>query len=441
MSADLSAQPRPVSGGVAQRAIAAVLRDPMVRNSLYLMLTTLTMAGAGLVFWVVNAHLHSPAEIGRATTLIAAVTLLSYFSLAGLNSTLVRRLPQAADRGAEVSTSVGVVLLASALLAVGYLALQPAIAPSLGFVHASALTEVTFVLLVCATSLNLLTDSVFVAVRAAGWNLLLDGILMGAAKLILPFVLVGLGAFGVFAASSTAAGAAAGLSLVVIHRRLHARLRPRMDLGLLRDAWSFSAVNYLASCLNLLPVMLMPLALLEGAGPVAAGGFFVAYQIATILNSVSYAVCEAMFAEGSHAGHRTERIAARAAGLIAVITVPAVVVVLLTGGLVLRVFGSGYPHTAGPALIVLALGALPVGFYSWANYLLKITSQLPAIIATNVVYAATIVGLTYLWADRGAVWVAAAWGIGNAVAGLSGLLAYRAGVRRNAASAAIGVLG
>jgi O-antigen/teichoic acid export membrane protein len=406
-------------------------RDPLVRNSLYLMLTTLTMALAGLGFWVVNAHLHSAAQIGRATTLIAAVTLLSYFSLAGLNSTLIRRLPTATDQGAEVSTAVGVVLLASVVLALGYLALQPLIAPSLGFIHQSPLITVAFVLLVCANSLNLLTDSIFIAVRAAGWNLVLDGVLMGVAKLALPFALVGMGAFGVFAASSTAAGLAAGLSLLVVHRRLRIRLQPRIDARLLLEAWSFSAVNYLASCLNLLPVMLMPLALLDGAGPVAAGGFFVAYQIATILNSVSYAVCEAMFAEDSYVAYRTKRIAVRAAGLIAVITVPAIIVVLLTGKLVLRMFGVGYPHTAGPSLIVLAIGTLAVGFYSWTNYLLKITRQLGAIVWTNVVYAAVIVGLAYAWADRGAVWVAAAWGIGNAAAGVVAMAALGAFLIRN----------
>jgi len=399
---------------------ARLLRDPLTRNSLYLMLTTGTMALAGLLFWLVVARLAVQAEVGRASTLISALTTLTYFSLAGMNSTLMRHLAGAADRGRLVSTATWTVVGLGALLAAGYVVLLPALAPELGFVHDDPAVAVAFVVLATGAALNLLTDSVFVAVRAAGWNLLLDGVLLGVVKLALPVLLVGLlglGAFGVFASSAAASTVAAVASLVVVHRRLAMRLRPRVDGALLRETWSYSAANYVGNCLNLVPVLAMPLALLRLDGADATAAFFVAFQIVTILNSGSYAVCEAMLAEGAHDPGALRRTARRAAVVMTAVTLPGAAVLVAVAGPALHLFGGGYRADATTSLVVLALGSLAVAFYSWGNYLLKLTGQLHAIVWTNVVYAVSIVGLAVLLAPHGPTGVAWAWGAGNLAAG------------------------
>jgi Polysaccharide biosynthesis protein len=114
---------------VGRGLLRGIRTDPLVRNSFYLVLTTLTIAIAGFGFWVINARIFTESQVGAATALITAVTLLSYLSQAGMKVTLVRHLGSATDPGEAV---------------------------------------------------NLLTDSIFVASRAAGWNFALDGLLMGA---------------------------------------------------------------------------------------------------------------------------------------------------------------------------------------------------------------------------------------------------------------------
>jgi O-antigen/teichoic acid export membrane protein len=392
--------------------------DPLVRNSLYLMLTTATMAAVGFVFWLINARLYTPDQVGQATALITAVTVLSYVSLAGMNTTVIRHLAGVPDPGDVVSSAVGTVGLAAVGFAVGYVLLLPVLAPDLAHLVRHPGLAALFVILTVGSSVNLLTDSIFVARRAAGWNFALDGLLLGVVKLALPFALVGLGVFGIFAASAAASTVAALVSLTVCHHVMHMRLRPTLNSALLRETWSYSAANYVASWLNLLPIMAMPLALLRGADAVLTAGFFAAFQIATIVNSIPYAVCEAMFAEGSLEGNHLRHTARRAAGLIVGLTVAAVLVVLLVGDFVLGLFGPTYRATAGSALSVLALGALGVSVYSWGNSLLKITGQLLEIVVVNAVYATVIIALAVIWAPRGPVWVSWAWVIGNVSAGI-----------------------
>ncbi len=399
------------TAGVLKRVQA----DSLVRNSFYLMLTTVTMAAAGFGFWVSNARLFSENDVGHATVLVAATSFLAYLSLAGKNITVVRHLATATDPSRIVSTAVSTVTLASAVFAVGYVALVPLVAPALASLLLQPAVAGAFVLLVIGSSVNLFTDAVFVANRSAGWNFVIDGLLLGAGKLTLPLVLVGLGSFGIFVASAGASTVAAVVSLLVCHHRLGLTLRPRIDRAVLKETWSYSASNYLANCLNLLPTLVLPLVMLRFSGAKATAGFFIAFQIAMIFYSIAYATCDAMFAESSQRGAALRHNAIRALGLMYGLLVPAIVLAILAARPILAVFGPTYPDSAGPPLIALSLASLSVAMYAWAHSLLKITGQVVAVVVVNFAFAATVIGLSLLWASRGGVWVAAAWGLGHVV--------------------------
>lgn len=79
--------------GRMRRMILTLRRDHLVRNSLYLMLSTGIQAALGFTFWIIMARLFSTGDVGKASSLISATALIAYFALFGLNSTLVRFLP------------------------------------------------------------------------------------------------------------------------------------------------------------------------------------------------------------------------------------------------------------------------------------------------------------------------------------------------------------
>ncbi|HEX3784241.1 MAG TPA: oligosaccharide flippase family protein, partial [Pseudonocardiaceae bacterium] len=171
----------------AMRApLAGLRRDALVRNSFFLLLTTGVSAAAGFVFWIEVARLYSVTDVGRATSLLSAVTLLCYFSQFGLSSSLVRYLPTSSKRAEHVSSALTLVAVTGVLVALGFAALLPVVAPKLSFVTGTWTHIAMFAILTMCAAQNLLTDAVFVALRAARYNLLIDGALMGAAKLVLP---------------------------------------------------------------------------------------------------------------------------------------------------------------------------------------------------------------------------------------------------------------
>jgi O-antigen/teichoic acid export membrane protein len=400
--------------------------DPLVRNSFFLMTTTTLTAVLGFLFWLIVARLYPVSEVGRATSLLSAVALLSYFSLVGLSSSLVRHLPTAARRSEHVSSALITVAGTGLLAALIFVGIAPFSAPELAFISSSWGHAGTFVALAMFAALNLLTDSVFVALRAAKYNLLINGVLMGLVKIALPFLFVSAGAIGIFAASGIASGIAAVLSVIAIHSQLKIQIRWRFSLDVLRETFRYSLGNYLSSCLNLVPLLVIPILVLDRLGPAIAAAYFIAFQIATVINSVSYAVGEALFAEGSHEQENLRELMRRSATIMGAVITPAVLTAVLLAGPVLRIFGSTYKSTAQSTLIVLAVSSFAVAFNTWTSFLLKITRWLVVMIVSEVVFAGATTVLVVLAAPRGPAWVAAAWGCGNLICGAIAAVAIAA---------------
>ncbi|GAA1943527.1 lipopolysaccharide biosynthesis protein [Kitasatospora viridis] len=414
--------PAATSAGPAVARIGG--RDQLARSSVYLMSATVSTAGLGFLFWVAAARLYSPSQVGTATSLTNAVSLIAYFSLCGLNSTLVRFPAAPERRDAQINRALLLVFGVGCLLGTGYLLGLPLYAARLLPVRADPVQAVLIVLFCALSAVNLLTDAVFIGARLAQYNTLVDGVIQGLTKLGLPFLLTGLGAFGLVAATGGGYAVAVLASLWFLRRRIG--LRPRVLGGGatgLREQLGFSAGSYLSSLLNLVPLLVLPLIVLQRLGTAAAAYYFVAFQIANLANAVSFAVCESMFAEVSADESRLVPVLRRSARLLAVLQLPAAVVLAAGSGLLLRLFGGAYPARAQGLLVVLAVGTVAVALNTLTSFALKLVRRMAPLVWSNVVYAVVTTGLAAAWADRGLVWFGYAWGLGNLASGLVAALA------------------
>jgi O-antigen/teichoic acid export membrane protein len=396
--------------------------DTLVRNSFYLMLSTAIMAVLGFIFWLISAHLFQPEDIGIATTLISAMNLISYIGLLGFNSTFVRILPGSKHRSEEINT--GLILSASAAVIIGavYVLLVPIIAPKLGIVHDNVLYAVGFIVMVALACVNLLTDSMFIAFRAAKYNLLIDGIIMSSVKLALPFVFVGLGAYGLFAASGSAALVALGLSVFFLVSRFGYTPKLSIDKPILRRVMKYSFSNYIANLLNIAPTLILPMIIINQLGAASAGYYYLASMIATLLYTVVYAVSQSLFAEGSYADQGLRALLTRSSIVLAAIMLPGAAVIYFGAHTLLGVYGQTYADQAAPLLQVLALAAPMVALYTIANVVQRILKQNYGLIIVNFVYIVSVTIFALLWTSNGLIWVGYAWLAGQSLAGLSGVL-------------------
>jgi len=418
LSEGLSARPLGLFGLVSAernwRELQERLRaDHMVRNSLYLILSSGLQAALGFAFWIIAARLFTTADVGRASSLIAATTVIAYVALLGMNSTFVRYLPTAPDRDAMLTAGLLLVAVSGAGVGLLYVLLTPVIAPRVAFVEHQPALAVGFIFLTAAGAVNLVTDSVFIAERKAGYNALVDGVIGGITKVASAVILVGAGAYGLFCASAAGSAAAALASMLLMTGALRWRPTLRKPFGTLLPLLRFSGATYIGNVLNLLPILVVPLIALDRLGASAAAYYFVAFQIANLLYAAAYAVEQTFLAEGSQADVNWRELVRRSLRVLITLCLPACLVLFVAARWLLLAFGSNYSQHGTAALMVLAVAVIPLAANCWLQTVLRLSGWLRAIVVSNCVYAVAICGLAWFLAPHGLTGLAAAWPIGG----------------------------
>ena len=391
--------------------------DHLMRNSLSLILNSVLQAAFGFAFWIITARLFSTADVGRASSLISATSLISYVALLGLSSTFVRYLPTASNRDALITAGLCVVGVGGGGISLLYVLATPVLAPALAFVERSLPLMVGFVLLTAAAAINLVTDSVFIASRKAGYNVLADGVVGGVTKLVFSVALAGTGAYGVFCASAGGFAASALASIVLMITVLHCRPSLRNPLQALKPVLRFSGANYVAETLNLLPNLVVPLIILDRLGASIEAYYFVAFQMAVILYSAGFAVTATFLAEGSHDEQHWRKLLRRGRRLMMALCLPGCLVLVVAAHWMLLVFGARYSQNAAESLIVLAVAALPIAANNWWHTVLRLLGRLVPLVLSSGVCAIAICGLAWFLAPYGLATLTAAWPIGSLLGG------------------------
>lgn len=397
--------------------LARVRTDPLLRNSLLLLMSSVVQGGFGFLFWVLCARLYAPSAVGTGSALIAASVFITYVSLLGFNSSLIRYLPSSSprDRDLLITGSALLVFTVGTLAGLGYAAALPWLAPELAPEVGTPARAAAFAVLVGISGVNLLTDSVFIALRAAHFHFAAYAA-QSLIKVALPVACVTLGGFGLYVATGVSIAAATLLSLTVCAVTFGYRPHLRGLSSALRTAWSFSGLNHVANLFNIVPVAAVPTLILNRFGPDASGHYSVAFAICNLLYAVAYALSQSLFAEGSQAGSQTRALVRRTTLLSAKVLVPGSVLLALLGPLILPLFGAKFGDAARGPLTVLALAGPFVAWYVLSSSALRITGQLGTLITVNVLYVAAIL-LPSATVARSPTDVAWAWLAGNLLAG------------------------
>ena len=130
--------------------------ESLLRNSIYLMLSTGVTAVFGFFFWIINAHLFSAEQVGIAATLISIITLISSFSILGLENGLIRYLPTSKRKNKKINTSFALVALMSILISVIYLIFLKTFSPKLLIIRENIIFSLLFIIFATLSSLNII---------------------------------------------------------------------------------------------------------------------------------------------------------------------------------------------------------------------------------------------------------------------------------------------
>lgn len=401
------------------RQIKHQIRDPLYRNSLFLMANTAVMAGLGFVFWMVVARFYTEAEVGLGAAIISAMNLLALLGGLGLGIALIRFLPKA-EKPVEMINSCftlsGIVALA---LAVIFIAGVDIWSPALGFIKENAVFVLAFVLFALFWMLSGMMDCVFIARRRADFALLKNTI-YSLLKIPLPILLViFFHAFGIISSWGIAMGVALVISLLFFVPRVQNSYKPlpKLDLGIIKDMWRYSAGNYLASLFGSAPIYILPIMVVNVLGAEQNAYFYIAWAIASLLFVIPGAVSVSLFAEGSQFEDELGVNVRRSYRFIFLLLIPAVILLLLLGKWLLLAFGAGYSENGLMLLRILALSGIFIGINSVYGSILLIRRRIRELVIITGLTATAVLLISYLVMP-----ITGIIGVGYALIGAQGLV-------------------
>ncbi|WP_448642098.1 lipopolysaccharide biosynthesis protein [Geodermatophilus sp. URMC 63] len=325
-------------------------RRAMEFNALALMASTVLTGLLGVVFWVAAARLLPPAEVGRASSALSAITFLAGLAQLNIISVLLRFVPGAGRAtGGFIARAYGLALGTGLVVTLVFLAL------GLGsdILGNEWFVPLVFLGAVLCYAVFLVQDGALTALGGAVW-VPLENLLAGALRVGLVFAL---------AVVSTQWGALAALvaptvvAIAVVNWFVFRRLVPRhvatttasTDVGW-RTIRGFVAGDYVASALASCVALLPPVLVSAELGSEAAAYFYIPWFIGVQFGTLVWNIAMAFVVEYAADSGTISRLVRRSVRLTAAVSLAACAVVVLGAPLILALLGSGYADEGTTAL-------------------------------------------------------------------------------------------
>ena len=381
------------------------MASSLLRNAVYIMLTTGVNSALGYVFWLVVARSYAAEEVGVASALIAAMTVVAAVADLGTSTALIQRLPSRRTDADWSRTLTASTLTATAagvgLALVAGAAILPALSDDLSLIDDDAGRLLLFAGGVAAWSVAAVSDYLFVAERRTQ-HMFTRNLVFGVVKLVLVAALAlsgDDGAIGIFAAWVAGCAVSLVVAYALLVPRLARRYRPALA-GIRREVRAMAGMyagNYFITLGYLLTTFVLPLLVVVRLSAEHTAYFYVAWLLGGAFFTVTASVGSALFAEGTNEPGELARQTRSAILISAALLTPLMVVFLVAAGPILGLFGEEYADEGTTLLLLLTASAIPDAITGL--YLARVRAEgrlvFPAA-ASMAMAAVTLVGAWFL---------------------------------------------
>lgn len=394
-------------------------KEPLYKNSYFLIANTALVSIFGFVFWSIATRMYSTHDIGLTVNMISIISLLSVFSNLGFSSSLIRYLPTTNGKEYKsiINTCFTVTGIISLLFTLFFLIEVEYLSPELTFVKENWYFSLLFIIFSIFMSLNTLHVSIFIGkreprlelIKNMSWNIL---------KIIFLFIFVSSGAFGVFSSFGFSLVIAFLLGTFFLLPKIHSEYSPVLTINtkVISDLKNYSFGNYLADFFMTAPSYVLPIMVANILSPNEAAYFYMAWMITGLVMIIPTAISNSFFAEGSYDEESTYKTLQKSLLFTFALLLPTTIILLLFGSKALLIFGKSYSDNATNTLLLLVLSCLPYSFNRMYITLKKIEKSMKPVISINASLALIGLGLSYLFMNsNGLVGVAIGWALGQGI--------------------------
>jgi O-antigen/teichoic acid export membrane protein len=372
-------------------AITRQMKDPLYKNSLFIMLTSLSAASFGFVFWIVAAKFYLKEDVGIATALISSMSLLILLTRFGLDVSIIRFFPEK-DKSSVFSTSAIITTFFTVLLGIVFIIGIDRWSPELGILS-SLQNAILYILFLAASSIVSITSISFTAVRRADFGFYQSLIIGSRVVILIPFAF--LEAIGIFGAVGLSFILACIFSLLCLGKS-GIKSTLKIDREFLNESFHFSAGNYIAGLFMTAPAQTMPIIVLNILGAEETAHYYIAYAITSLLFMIPTALSTSLFVEGSH-GEGLKKATIKSMRAVFLLLAPAAVLLYFTGDWMLGIIGKDYATNGLELLRIMVLSSFFMSICYIYISIKKIQRDIKTIILLSGLIFGLLIGFGYLF--------------------------------------------
>ena len=223
----------------------SLYKDPLYRNSYYLMINSFSSAFTGFIFWIVIARLYDAQSVGLAIVIVSASTTIVNISGLGIGTSIIRFISNENDKVSLINTGLTIVGVASIIFSIIFFSGLSIWAEKLEFILNSPLYILFFILFTAMAVLSSTFLNIYIAERDTKYFFLQNSI-SDISRLIFPFILFNLfGVFGIFGSIGIANTLAFIVSILYFSQKVipSYQLYPQIQMRLIRKIRNFSMGN------------------------------------------------------------------------------------------------------------------------------------------------------------------------------------------------------
>jgi O-antigen/teichoic acid export membrane protein len=394
-------------------------KDPLFKNSYFILLILGSISIFGLVFLIIVTRYYSPEDVGFASALQSISQLISAFSALGLNYGIIRFFAQRDDRNEMVKSCFSLVGLFSIIISVFILVTLQYWSPGLISLRENYFLIVSFIILTVLFSIFTLQGNVFYAARVMKLSFI-QYLIFILVRLPLPIFFVSFGILGIILSWSVAVTIAFLIGhLWLIPKVLPSyKLGPKINMKILREIMPFSFGNYVSAVLEILPMLIIPVFIVNILEVKDAAYFLVAWAITAVTAQIPGAVATSLFAEGSSNQEIEFRSnLKKSIKLIIFLLIPTILFLLIFGDKVLSLFGQIYSENATKLLGFFMMGCIPLAINQIYFTINRVEMEVKPLIFVNMLIAVIVIsGSYFLMKMFGLIGVGIAWSFGQGTA-------------------------
>lgn len=331
--------------------------------------------------------------VGRNVVMISIAQLLTTTAQLGLGYSLVRYLPEA---GAEVKNiinfSLSFVVLCSLLVSVLIILIGPKISPSMQFIGREGI--ILFILFVMSLAIFQLIYQILASFRL-GFILLTSNLVVGILRILfILFLRIPNMLYMPLATYVLPIDLVLVLLIFYIFpKSLHGYM-PGFDFRFKKFLYllKYSTPSYMGNILHDMPFQLLPQVVANATGFASSAYFYIAWQFYGLLTTLGGSVSQSLFVEGSHNEANVMELKSKSLFLSFVTTAILVMITVLFGYPILKLFGYNYAENGVAFLRIVSVAALPATIVYILNAFYRVKMMLyPIIIGYAIVACISLV--------------------------------------------------